>query len=346
MELKIKGKTINLPAFFPDATHAVIKGLDYLDLAQTKTPGLVVNTYHSLVDKSCDYIHNLGGLGKFMQFDGPIITDSGGFQAMSLIRRNPGNGTINEKGAKFKVPESGEIINLTPEMCIETQFKLKSDIIMVLDDCTDPRESYSEQVKSVERTIRWAKRCKVKYEELSSSTGHKPLIFAIVQGGNEKELRKKCAEELIKIGFDGYAYGGWPVNDAGLLDDILAYTASLMPNDKVKYAMGVGKPEDIKKCMSWSYNLFDCVLPTRDARHKRLYVFKDLASKEYEFMYMGSNKYVEDAAPVSSLCDCYACKNFSRAYIHHLFKVNEQLAFRLATIHNLRFYADFMRNNL
>ncbi|HAI62621.1 MAG: Queuine tRNA-ribosyltransferase [candidate division WWE3 bacterium GW2011_GWF2_41_45] len=340
MGLNTKHGTIKYPAFFPDATHAVIKGISTQDILDSGTTGLVVNTYHAIVDKTVDIIEKCGGLHEFMGFNFPVITDSGGFQAMSLIRRSPGNGKIIRDGIKFKIDGSRKSITLTPENCIQTQAKLGADIMVCLDDCTDPGESQKEQELSVARTVAWAKRCKEEFQKIKKE---KPLLFAIIQGGNSKELRKKCAEELIKIGFDGYAYGGWPVDgDGKFLDEIVEYSASLMPDGMPKYAMGIGKPEDIKKCVKMGYNMFDCVLPTRDARHKRLYVLNGSAEKGYEFVYMRAQKHETDSNPVSDSCNCEACKNHSRAYLYHLFKQGDSNAGRLATIHNLTFYSKLM----
>ncbi len=332
--------------FFPDATHAYVKGVGADDMKASQVQGVVVNTYHILVDESLETIEKVGGIHNFMGFDRPVITDSGGFQAMSLIRRSPKNGKFTDEGVHFKIEGTGRTLNLTPELCVETQLRVGSDIIMCLDDCTDPEEALEEQEKSVARTIAWAKRCKETFDNHTAglATEDKPWIFGIVQGGMSKELRKKCAEELVKLNFDGYAFGGWPVNaNREFLTDIVGYTAAQMPNDKPKYAMGVGKPENIIEGFDLGYNMFDVVLPTRDARHQRLYVFKNYAdSLDYEFLHIGSGKYKEDTLPISNDCDCITCKNYSRAYLRHLFKTGDSLAWRLATIHNLRFYSMLM----
>ncbi len=345
MGLKTKYGTIEYPAFFPDATHACIKGLSSKDVLDSGTEGLVVNTYHAIVDKNVEIIEKCGGLHKFMGFDKPIITDSGGFQAMSLVRRNKGNGKITNEGIKFKIEGSKKRVLLTPENCIQTQIRLGGDILMCLDDCTDPEEPLKEQKISVERTIEWASRCKAEFNKLTKNLKSKPLLFGIIQGGNSKELRKKCADELVKIGFDGYAYGGWPVDGSGnFLEEMLSFCEKLIPNGLPKYAMGVGKPEDIIKCVEMGYNLFDCVLPTRDARHKRLYVRDEKNPKGYSFVYMRAQKHEADKKAVSSSCKCALCENHSRAYLYHLFKIGDSGAGRLATIHNLRFYSDYIRN--
>lgn len=337
---------LQLPAFYPDATHGYIKSVGSDDLKANGVQGLVINTYHFLSDGNMDTVEDFGGLHQFINFQGPIITDSGGFQAMSLVRKNPGNGKFTEDGIIFKLEGKSDKLFLTPELCIETQFKLGSDIIMCLDDCTDPEEGIQEQEKSVERTIKWAKRCKDKYLELEKSTGRSPRILGIIQGGNIKELRKKCAEELIKIGFDGYAFGGWPVDkDKNFLTDIVNYIVSLMPQDGIKYAMGVGMPHDITACFKAGYNLFDCVLPTRDARHQRLYRFikEDVFEDNfYDFVYISSGKFKNDKTPIDETCECTTCRNYSKAYLRHIFKIGDPLAYRLATIHNLHFYTKLM----
>jgi queuine tRNA-ribosyltransferase len=337
--LKINDKSIRLPAFFPDATHGAVKGVGALDLIKENVQGLVVNTYHLLVDKNIETVKKLGGVHELTKFPGVIITDSGGFQAMSLIRRNPENGKITDDGVFFKI--NGNKILLTPELCIKTQLESGSDIIMCLDDCTEPGETHAEQELSVERTLKWAKRCKDYFDKKTAKRKNKPLIFGIVQGGSSKTLRKKCAKGLMEIGFDGYAYGGWPVDgNRKFLSSIVKYVAELMPDGKPKYAMGVGKPQDIKECVGYGYNMFDCVLPTRDARHERLYVF---SGKSYKYLYIGSGKFKKDNKPVSKVCKCETCKNYSRAYLYNLFKNRDPLAIRLATIHNLRFYTDLMK---
>ena len=336
MIIETKSGILQLPAFLPDATHAALKGMSIEDVKSTNTPGLVTNTYHLILDGLVDTIEQYGGIHKYMGFEGyPIITDSGGFQAMSLVRRNKSNGKITDDGVTFKNLSSGGTLVLTPESCIDTQIRLGSDIIMCLDDCTDPAESYDVQLKSVQRTIDWAKRCKKAFENTKS----KALIFAIIQGGNDKNLRKMCADELINIGFDGYAYGGWPMENNVFMNEILEYTASLMPDTLPKYAMGVGKPIDIENCVKMGYNLFDCVLPTRDARHNRLYVSQN---GNFSFIYINSGKYKNDFTPISDECDCYTCKNYIKSHLYHLSKSADPTFYRLSSIHNLRFYSSLM----
>jgi len=221
---------------------------------------------------------------------------------------------------------------------------------MCLDYCTHPEDSYEINKQAVEMTIDWAKRCKSEYDKQLSirkiPREKRPLIFAIIQGGGYRDLRKICADELINIGFDGFGFGGWPVaSDGSLIDDILEYTADLMPDDKPKYAMGLGKPDGIIKCVKMGYNLFDCVIPTREARHNRLYVFDDDAHNNpfaYSRYYILDEKHIRESDPVSKSCDCPVCKKYSRAYLYHLYKTGDSLAYRLATMHNLRFYTMLM----
>jgi queuine tRNA-ribosyltransferase len=346
--LKTNHGTLKLPAFFPDATKAVIRGTDSNDLKNAKVDGIVINVYHLMLHGMVNKIKGFGGAHKFMGWNGPMISDSGGFQVFSLIRNNPKLGTIRNDKVIFRI--DGEKHILTPEKCIQIQLKLGSDIVMVLDDCTHSSEKREAQEESVKRTIDWAKKCKKEFEKLAKGKKNKPLLFAIVQGGVDKELRKYCAEELIKIGFDGYAFGGWPIDKKGnLLIDILKYTADLLPNNKPKYAMGIGKPENIIECVKLGYNLFDCVVPTREARHKKLYVFKkdpnkiDFMNEDVYGNVFLKDKYVSNKlAPISKYCDCHTCKNYSLAYLMHLFKVKDALSIRLATIHNLRFYSQLM----
>jgi len=338
---------VTLPAFFPDGTKGVVRCVDKHDLENCKVSGLVMNAYHLLTKPGPALIKDVGGLNKFTSWDRPILTDSGGFQVFSLIQENEKYGKIRPNEIIFYPENAKSKIILTPEKCIQAQFAYGSDIMMCLDYCTHPNASYEINERSVDITIKWAKRCKEEYLKLLKAkkipNEKRPLLFAIIQGGDNFELRKKCADALIEIGFDGFGYGGWPLdNDNNLVTDILEYTAKLMPDETPKYAMGVGRPEEIVLCNKMGYNLFDCVIPTREARHNRLYVFNDeidLDSDDfYHFHYILDEKYYRDTNPISDKCDCYCCKNYSRAYLRHLYKIGDSLAYRLATIHNVRFY--------
>ena len=351
--------SVRLPAFFPDGTRGVVRSVDSDDLENCGVQGLVMNAYHLMSNPGQSVVKSLGGLNKFINFSRPILTDSGGFQVFSLIRENSKFGEIQDKQIIFNSDgqKNGKII-FTPEKCIRAQADYGSDIFMCLDYCTHPNDPDEINKKSVDITIKWAKRCKDEYINIVQTKKYKtrPLIFGIIQGGNDKILRKECADALIDFGFDGFGFGGWPLDDKNSLTyDILAYTAGLMPDSLVKYAMGIGKPEEIAACCKMGYNLFDCVIPTREARHNRLYAFDekygsldDIDVNEldkpgfYGYYYITDDKYRRDSRPVSQICDCCCCKNYSRAYLRHLAAVGDSLALRLATVHNLRFYTMLM----
>ena len=354
--LKIKGKTYKLPIFLPDATRGITKSIDSQDLENCGIRGVVINTYHLMTSPGTEIINKFGGIKKFMNFDGLVVSDSGGWQVFSLIHRSNMPGKITNSGVTFFMDKKNQEI-FTPRKSIQIQFELGSDIIICLDDFTPPDATYEEASITVDRTIRWAKASKREYEEQIEvrklRKEDRPHIFAVVQGGYFKELRKKCADELIKIGFDGYGYGGYVVDAEGNLDlDLSEFVCNLLPEDKPKFALGFGKPHDIANLFEMGWDIFDCTLPTRDARHKRLVVLNkeprvinDLKDKSnYSYVYIDKGKYKEDKSPISELCDCHTCKNYSKAYLRHLFKINDTTAFRLATIHNLSLYTKVIDN--
>jgi queuine tRNA-ribosyltransferase len=336
--------TLKLPAFFPDATQWVVRGVDGADLELAWTKWVVVNTYHVFRHRKANIIKDVGGIHKFMNRGGTVLSDSWGFQIMSLIRDNPKYGTILDREIIFR--EDGEKFIFSPEKSIQIQLKLWSNILMSLDDCTRPDDVFEEQEKSVRRTILRAKECREVFDKLTKGKTHKPKLFGIIQGGNDPELRTHCATELIKLGFDGYGYGGYPINtDGELVTDILEHTAKCMPDHLPKYGMGIGRPENIAACYRMWYRLFDCVIPTREARKKKIYSFKpnlekkDFESKKfYVAYYINEERFFKDTKPLEEGCDCYTCQRYSKAYLYHLFDVNETLAIRLASIHNIRFY--------
>jgi len=346
--LSLPHGNVQLPAFFPDGTRGVVRSVDSADLKNCGVTGIVMNTYHLMTKPGAMTVKALGGLHDFTGWDGPIVTDSGGFQVFSLLRENSSLGEVRPNEIIFRL--EGKKTNLSPQKCITSQFSYGSDVIMALDSCTHPDDPVEVQEKSVDMTIRWGRKCMETYELLkrNCSVESAPKIFGIIQGGAEKRLRKECADALIQMGYDGFGFGGWPLDGEGrLTEDVLAYTAELMPLGKVKYAMGVGKPENIVACARMGYNLFDCVIPTREARRNRLYVFNeefaspdsiDIGSDFYHYYYVLDNEHRRDKRPVSSLCDCHTCKNYSRGYLRHLAAIGDGLAPRLATIHNLRFY--------
>ena len=341
---------LELPAFFPDGTYGVIRSLDFNDVSNAGIPGVVMNAMHLASKPGLKLIKKSNGIHNLVGFDKPILTDSGGFQVFSLIRENKKYGEIRNNELIFYPGLSSEKYIYTPQKCIQNQFAYRSDMVVCLDYCTHPDDPPKVHRQSVETTLRWAKACKKEYEiqmkNYKYTEDHRPLLFAVIQGGNEKELRKYCAEGLIEIGFDGFGFGGWPLDSTGnMVMDILEYTASLMPAETIKYAMGIGRPEEIVECCKFGYNLFDCVIPTREARRQRLYVFTDddVYNKPfYKYVYIMDDIHAIDTTPIGDDCQCYTCQNYSKAYLRHLFKVGDSLAHRLATIHNLHFYATLM----
>ncbi|MEM3405440.1 MAG: tRNA guanosine(34) transglycosylase Tgt [Candidatus Pacearchaeota archaeon] len=341
--LNLNNKRFKLPIFLPDATLGKIKYLTSRDLKKSGTEGVVVNIFHLLKNNLIKKIKR-EGIHEYMKFNGLIISDSGGFQIMSLLHKNPNLGKIEKDKVIFFIDKKRII--LTPEECIRLQIKIKSDIIMCLDECTYPSYNYKKQKESVERTIFWARKCKKEFEKITKNKKERPLLFAIIQGGNNKKLRKFCAEELIKIGFDGYAYGGFPIKKGKLMTEMLEYVSKLIPNNKIKYAMGIGKPQDIIECRKIGYDLFDCVIPTRDARHKRLFVFTKKPNKKNllnSFETINIRKKYCNQKKISKYCDCELCKKYTRKNFINLFKNDKEEAFRLATLHNLTFYSSLTK---
>jgi len=307
-----------------------------------------MNAFHLMQKPGTSTIHALGGLHQMCAWDGAIITDSGGFQAYSLIRQNAKFGTLSENGILFRPESSRKRLILTPEKSIQLQFSSGSDLLICLDDCTHVDSSYQDQLQSVERTISWAKRCKSEYEKQVDMRklpqAERPKIFAVIQGGGYKELRQRCAEALLEIGFDGYGYGGWPLDaQSNLLTDILSFTREMIPSDYLLHGLGIGHPLNVVKCYKIGYDIFDCAMPTRDARHGRLYTFSDGLKINterrdwFKYLYINDEQHIKSQKPVSELCDCPTCQKFSLGYMHHLYKINDGLYYRLATIHNLRF---------
>jgi queuine tRNA-ribosyltransferase len=346
-ELVLPSGTISLPEFLPDATRGVVRALGAEDLEACGVQALVMNTFHLMQNPGSSTIQSLGGLHRMTGWQRPIITDSGGFQIYSLIRQNPKFGSLSSKGATFRVEGTDRKFNLTPEKSIQLQIGYGSDIVVCLDDCTHVDDPYEVQAESVRRTIDWAARCKAEFLRLvkNKKDGPRPYIFGVIQGGGYAELRAQCAAALLEIGFDGFGYGGWPLDGEGnLLTEMLAHTRALIPPEYPMHALGVAHPDNVAACARLGYELSDGAMPTRDARHGRLYRFsvdpagsEPLEGKWFSYIYILDDKHIKSATPVSPYCDCLVCSRYSVGYLHHLFKVKDTLAFRLATIHNLRF---------
>ena len=267
---------LQLPTFLPDATLGVVRAVDAVDLLNCGLQGVVMNTFHLMQHPGSSTIQALGGLHTMCGWPGPIVTDSGGFQAYSLIRENAKFGAITDGGIVLRPEGSDRKFQLTPEKCVQLQVAYGTDVVMCLDDCTHVDDPLAVQQTSVRRTIAWAKRCKAEFVQLMAqkrlADADRPLLFAVVQGGGSPALRTECAAALLEIGFDGYGYGGWPLDaDGELVDEMLALTRALVPAEFPMHALGIGHPANVAACVALGYDIFDCALPTRDARRGRLY---------------------------------------------------------------------------
>ena len=341
--------TLEFPAFLPDATFGVVRTVDSTDLEACRIPALVMNTFHLMQRPGSSTIQALGGLHKMSAWQRPIITDSGGFQAYSLIRQNPRFGKMDENGITFQPEGASRKYQLTPEKSVQLQLAYGADVVICLDDCTHVDAPRSEQELAVQRTLAWAARGKKEFQRLIEqkklTPQRTPLLFAVIQGGGHPDLRRECAEALLKIGFDGFGFGGWPLDSEGqLLNDIFEYTRQLVPQTFPLHALGIGHPHNVLTGFRLGYSLFDCAMPTRDARHGRLYTFTTppgadggLTGDWLKYLYINDEPHIKNSLPLSEWCDCPACRHYSAGYIHHLFKLNDSLYLRLATLHNLRF---------
>lgn len=365
---------ISTPFFMPIATRSAVKNLSVEDLEAIGTDIILSNTYHLWLKPGDEIIRNAGGLHKFMNWHKPILTDSGGFQVFSLSKF----AKFSEEGVEFKNPINGDKRILTPEKSIQIQLNLGSDIIMCFDECIPWDCTYEYAKNSVERTTRWARRCKEYFaSKINIKKDIRSLLFGIVQGNKFEDLRKKSALDLREIGFDGYAIGGADTIH-GTHEEMmrtLKMAIDYLPKDKPRYYMGAGKPEDIVEAARMGADMFDCVIPTRNARHGSLFIskIKEQKSKKkseirnrksgssleasaisdfrfpisqddfYKTIQITNSKYKNDFSPIDPDCDCYACKNYSKAYIRHLVNIKESLGMRLATIHNLHFYLKLMK---
>lgn len=315
--------TFETPMFMPVGTKATVKSLTPEELKEAHSGIILSNTYHLWLRPGEDIVDKAGGLHKFMNYDGPILTDSGGFQVFSLVKNKEKD--ITEEGVHFKSHIDGSKLFLTPEKSIQIQNKLDSDIAMSFDECPPYPVSYEYMKKSVERTLRWATRGKKAHSNPNQS------LFGIVQGGEFEDLREYSCKETVKLDFDGYSIGGTSVGeDKDTMYKMIDYGIKYLPTDKVRYLMGVGDPIDIIEGVIRGVDIFDCVLPTRIARHGQAF------TREGKINFNNA-KYKEDFSPVEEGCDCYTCKNYTKAYIRHLITTDEMLGGRLLSIHNIRF---------
>jgi queuine tRNA-ribosyltransferase len=338
-KLKTKHGVINTPFFMPIATRGAIKSLTADEVKGLGAEIILSNTYHLFLRPGDEIMKKAGGLHKFMKWSEPILTDSGGYQVFSLSKFRK----ISDQGVEFRSEIDGKKIFLTPEKAIGIQKNLGSDIMMCLDECAGYGADKKKVKEAMERTTEWAGRCKtqsIKYKAKGN------LLFGIIQGGVFKDLREKSLEDLTNIGFDGYAVGGLAVGEPTKeMYKILDFLKDKLPQDRPHYLMGVGYPEQIVEAVKRGVDMFDCVIPTRHARHGDLFVWKNdsLKGKFYDTIAISKSKYANDFQSLDKNCDCYACKNFTRAYLHHLYKTKEMLYHRLTTIHNIKFYLDLMK---
>ena len=325
-ELDFSRGKIQTPAFMPVGTNATVKGLTVEDLKSTGSEIILGNTYHLMLRPGDEAIRDLGGLHKFSNWDRPILTDSGGFQVWSLGDLVK----ISEEGVKFSSPYDGKKIFMTPEDSIKIQENLGSDIVMAFDECTNYPATHEEAKKSMELSMRWAKRCKEAHKSSSA-------LFGIVQGGMYEDLREISLNSLNDIGFDGIALGGLSVGESKEeMHKILSFMADKMPLDKPRYLMGVGKPQDIVEAVRYGIDMFDCVLPTRNARNGQLITSTGVVN-------IRNAPYKMSEDPVDENCDCKVCKNYSRAYLNHLDRTNEMLGSILSSYHNIYYYQSLMQ---
>jgi queuine tRNA-ribosyltransferase len=319
----------------PVGTQATVKSMSPLELRQCGCPIILANTYHLHLRPGSKLIHEAGGLHKFESWNGSILTDSGGFQVFSLRDISK----ITDDGVEFQSHIDGSRHFFSPETVMEIQHELGADIIMAFDECPPSSADPSKIAAAVDRTLVWAARCREHHHKLHFLHGYQQHLFGIVQGGTVKPLRERCARELVAMDFSGYAVGGLAVGESmESMYETAAYAASLLPKEKPRYLMGVGTPTDILECISAGIDMFDCVLPTRNARNGSAFTYAGKVN-------IRNSMHTKDfARPLDSKCSCYACSNFSRAYIRHLYMAGEILAIRLMTLHNIHFYMELVRN--
>ncbi len=325
-QLHLAHGTVQTPVFMPVGTYGTVKAMTPAELTETGFEMLLSNTFHLWLRPGLEVIEQFGGLHRFMGWDKPILTDSGGFQVFSLGKLRK----ITEEGVKFASPINGDKLFLTPEISMQIQRTLNSDIVMIFDECTPYPATEREAADSMRMSLRWAARSK------AAHAGNPNALYGIVQGGMFETLRDESTRELIAMDFDGYAIGGLSVGEPKEdMKRILAHTAPQLPADKPRYLMGVGTPSDLVAAVAQGIDQFDCVLPTRNARHGILF------TRRGEIRIKNA-RWKMDTAPIDDECTCHTCTHFSRAYVHHLIRANEILGARLATIHNLHYYHRLM----
>jgi queuine tRNA-ribosyltransferase len=321
---------VNTPAFMPVGTYGTVKAMTVAEVKGLGAEIILGNTFHLSITPSTEVIEAHGDLHDFMNWSGPILTDSGGFQVFSLGKMRK----ITEEGVSFRSPKDGSSIFMGPEESMQIQKKLGSDIVMIFDDCTPYPAEKSEVDQSMQLSLRWAKRSLMEHQRLKN----KNALFGIIQGGMHKDLRLQSAESLVEMNFDGYAIGGLSVGEPKEeMMKVLDFLPEQMPTDKPRYLMGVGTPLDLVEGVAMGVDMFDCVMPSRNARNGYLFTSEGVVK-------IRNAKYKIDTGPLDPNCSCNTCKNYSRSYLHHLQKTNEILGSRLNTFHNLFYYQDLMRS--
>ncbi len=320
--------TIETPAFMPVGTYGTVKAMTPEELEDLGAEIILGNTFHLMLRPGTEIIREHGDLHDFMHWNRPILTDSGGFQVFSLAQMRK----ITESGVTFRSPVNGDTIVMTPESSMQVQRELGSDIVMIFDECTPYPATHTEARESMELSLRWAKRSKTAHADNPAA------LFGIVQGGMYDDLRRQSAEALKMLGFDGYAIGGLSVGEPKeKREQVLNTTTPLLPEDKPRYLMGVGKPADIVEAVKRGIDMFDCVIPTRNARNAHIFT-------RWGTLRLRNAQYQHDTRPIDEHCGCYTCQHYSRAYLRHLDKCGEILGARLNTLHNLYYYQDLMRD--
>jgi len=331
-QLSFRRGQVDTPAFMPVGTYGSVKAMAPEELSELGTQILLGNTFHLMLRPGTEVIRAHGGLHGFMNWPAPILTDSGGFQVFSLESLRE----ISERGAEFRSPLNGDLIELTPERSIEVQHDLDADVVMVLDECTPNAGDATQAQRAMELSLRWASRSREAFDRLKAGVDGDAALFGIVQGGIYPKLRATSLTGLERIGFDGYAIGGLAVGEpeAERLR-VLDALGPAMPKDKPRYLMGVGTPEDLIKAVARGVDMFDCVMPTRHGRTGQLFTSEGTLN-------IRNTRFRSDTGPIDPACTCSACRRYSRAYVSHLHRCNEILGARLATLHNLHFYQQLM----
>jgi queuine tRNA-ribosyltransferase len=321
---------INTPAFMPVGTNATVKAMSPEEVSNMGAEVILCNTYHLYLRPGHNTIRGLGGIHRFMNWPGPVLTDSGGFQVFSLAKLRK----ITTEGVRFRSHIDGSMHHLGPELAMDVQYALGSDIMMAFDECTPYPATRQYALNSLALTTSWARTCREIHDRSGDTIR---ALFGIIQGGMFMDLRKQSAEEIIDMDFNGYAVGGVSVGEPKeLMHETINYTAPLLPADKPRYLMGIGDLKDVLVAVEAGFDMFDCVMPTRNARNGTLFTSEGRIS-------IKRTQYREDPSPLDPKCSCYTCRNYSRAYLRHMFLSREILSMRLNTIHNLHFYLEFFR---